>query len=666
MRSFIFCFIAVFLIPIYSVAQYNYSTSNKKAIKSYEEALQSFNRMDYTIAIDLMQKAIKYDNKFIEAHIVLAEIFIEKGDRINAILFFKNAISIDSEFYAGIYFSLAQLEMLGNDFESAKLYLEKYLSYKNLKPISISQAKRKLESCSFAIEAIKNPVPFNPINLGENINTEYDEYWPTLTADEQTLIITRLIPRDLETDSKQNTENVLEKEKTPANQNKPPNFNEVHEDFYISVKDNGFWSKAINAGKPLNTNGNEGAQTILVDGRVMYFTACNRKDGKGRCDIYQSLKEKGEWNTAVNIGAPVNSEYWEAQPSISPDGKSLFFVSNRDGGSGQKDIWMSNIMEDGRWSKPINLGENVNSAGQEQSPFIHPDNKTLYFASDGKIGMGGFDLYKASRNDDGTWSKAINLGYPINTASDEIGLIVNAQGNRAFFSSDRLNDKGRDIFEFELYKEARPNPVSYIKGNVFDSENKNRLKANFELISLETNEIIMQAESDPNSGEFLVCIPSDNDYALNVSKDKYLFFSDNFSLKGQHDILNPFLKDVALNPIKPGQRIVLKNIFYATDSYELIDKSIAELTILFEFMNKNAGLKIEISGHTDNTGNSEYNLNLSNNRAKSVYNYLIKNGIPVERLSYIGYGESQPLSSNKTEFGKAENRRTEIKITSSN
>ncbi|NOQ26289.1 MAG: OmpA family protein [Bacteroidales bacterium] len=665
MRRLLFCFVTLLLIPIYSVAQYNYTTSNKRAIKSYEEALHSFTRMDYTTAIDLMQKAIKYDNKFVEANIVLAEIYIEKGERVNALVSFKNAISIDPEFYRGIYFSLAQLEMLENEFESAKLYLEKYLSYKNLKPVSISQAKRKLESCNFAIKAIKNPVPFNPINLGENINTEYDEYWPTLTADEQTLIITRLIPKDLGKELVSNNENITEKEMTPTNQKVLPDFNKVQEDFYISVKENDFWTKAINVGKPLNTKGNEGAQTILVDGRVMYFTACNRKDGKGRCDIYQSHKVNGEWNTAVNLGAPVNSENWEAQPSISPDGKTLYFVSNRKGGYGQKDIWMSIIMKDGRWSKPINLGENVNSVGQEQSPFIHPDNRTLYFATDGKIGMGGFDLYKVSKNDDGTWSKPINLGYPINTASDEIGLIVNAQGNKAFFSSDRLNNKGRDIFEFELYKEARPTPVSYIKGKVYDSENKNKLKANFELISLETNEIIMQAESDPNTGEFLVCIPSDIDYALNVSKDKYLFYSDNFSLKGVYDILDPFLKDVPLNPIKPGQKIVLHNIFYASDSFELMDKSVAELTKLLEFMNKNIGLKIEISGHTDNIGTSEYNINLSNNRAKSVYDYLVEKGISAKRLSFKGYGESQPLSTNETESGKSENRRTEIKIISS-
>ncbi|HAF27464.1 MAG TPA: hypothetical protein DCG75_00310 [Bacteroidales bacterium] len=664
MRSLFYSFI--FLTISFCTAAQNYSTSNKKAIKAYEEALQSFNRMDYSNASEIMQKAIKYDDKFIEAHIVLAEIFVEKGERKNAITSYQNVIRINPDFFPGMYFSLAQLEMMENEFESAKSHLENYLTYKNLKPISIAQAKQKLESCNFAIEAVKNPVPFSPVNLGENVNTEYDEYWPSLTADEQTLIITRLIPKEKSTNEYSETEYLDEKDLTPSNQLALPGLSNVQEDFFISIKENDFWAKAINAGEPLNTQGNEGAQTILTDGSIMYFTACNRADGKGRCDIYLSLKENGQWTNAINLGSPINSGYWEAQPSISPDGKTLYFVSNREGGFGKKDIWMSNILTDGRWSKPINPGKNINSSGDEQSPFIHPDNKTLYFASDGKTGMGGFDLFKVSRNDDGSWSEPFNLGYPINTSSDEIGFIVNAKGDRAYFSSDRLSEMGRDIFEFELYKEARPNPVSYIKGKVYDSENQKKLKAHFELISLESNKIVMQAESDQITGEFLVCIPTDNDYALNVSKEGYLFYSDNFELKGVHEITSPYLKDVALNPIKTGQKIILRNVFYETDSYELVDKSVAELTKLIDFLNHNPGLKIEISGHTDNVGTVDYNLGLSKNRAKSVYHYLTENGINPERLSYKGYGESQAISSNETIEGRADNRRTEIKILSSN
>jgi outer membrane protein OmpA-like peptidoglycan-associated protein/tetratricopeptide (TPR) repeat protein len=651
MRNILFFILALILLPAISNAQRDYTSSNKKAIKSYEEALIAFDRMDYGNAILLMEKALKSDNKFVEAHLVLAEIYMENGDNKKAIDSYKKSIEINPNFFSGLYYSLGLLEMTENQFIEAKEHFEKYLGFNNLKPASISMAKKKIETCEFAIKAIKNPVPFNPINLGDSINSEFDEYWPSLTADEQTLIFTRLIPVNPEIGIRM-----------VSSRNPSIDLKSVQEDFFISKKEDEVWRGAQNMGEPLNTNGNEGAQTVSVDGRIMYFTACNRDDGKGRCDIYICKKENGEWSVPENIGSPVNSSSWEAQPSISPDGKTLFFVSNRDGGLGGKDIWITTQNNAGEWSNPVNLGENINSSGDEQSPFIHPDNQTLYFSSNGRTGMGQSDLFKANRNDNGTWNEAVNLGYPINTSFDEIGLIVNAKGDRALFSSDRLNRRRRDIFEFELYKEARPYPVSYMKGNVFDAEKKTKLQAHFELINLETDSIIMQAVSDAVTGEFLLCIPSDNDYALNVSKSGYLFYSDNFSLKGVFDISEPYLKDIALNPIKKGEKIILKNVFYETDSYELKQESLIELNKLLAFLNHNQEIKIEISGHTDNIGLHDYNMELSENRAKSVYTFLINNKIKPERLIYKGYGESQPISANETKEGRADNRRTEIKI----
>ncbi len=651
MRNILFFIAALLLLPVISDAQSNYTSSNKKAIKSYEEALTAFDRMDYGNAVILMEKALKSDDEFVEAHLVLAEIYLENGDNKKAINSYKKSIEINPNFFPGLYYSLGLLEMAENEFIEAKEHFEKYLGFKNLKPAIMSMAKKKIKTCEFAIKAIKNPVPFNPLNLGDSINSEFDEYWPTITADEQTIIFTRLIPINSEVGIKM-----------VGGKNPVIDLESVQEDFFISEKENNVWLGAQNIGEPLNTTGNEGAQTVSVDGRTMYFTACNREDGRGRCDIYKCKSENGEWSVPENIGSPVNSKFWEAQPSISPDGKTLFFVSNREGGLGGKDIWISTQNSAGEWSKPINPGEKINSRGDEQSPFIHPDNQTLYFSSNGRIGMGSSDLFKANRNDDGTWNEAVNLGYPINTTFDEIGLIVNAKGDRALFSSDRLDRKRRDIFEFELYKEARPDPVSYMKGNVFDSEKKTKLQARFELINLATDSIIMQAESDAVTGEFLLCIPSNNDYALNVSKSGYLFYSDNFSLKGVFDISEPYLKDVALNLIKQGEKIILKNIFYETDSYELKQESLSELNRLLTFLNQNHQINIEISGHTDNVGLHDYNMELSENRAKSVYTFLINNKINIERLTYKGYGEMQPISSNETKEGRADNRRTEIKI----
>ena len=640
--------LSIILLSVFSfccVAQ-KYSTSNKKAIKSYQKALTAYQNYDFTTAEEAMLKAIKSDNNFIEAHIVLSEIYIDKKEFANAIESYRNVIRINPDFFPQLYFSLAELEMMVNDFLMAKQHLQKFLSYKSIKPDIRIAAKKKLRSCKFAMNAIQNPVPFNPENLGDSINTQYDEYWPSLTADEQTLLMTRLMPRN------------------PANTNKnlKKNSRNYQEDFYIAVKENGFWKKAIDAGKTLNTRYNEGAQTISVDGKQMYYTACQRSKGKGSCDIYVSVLQPQGWSKSENIGSPVNTSSWEGQPSISPDGQTLYFVSNRSGGSGGKDIWYSNLRSDGTWSKPVNLGKSINTSADEQSPFIHSDNKTLYFASAGKTGMGGFDLFKSTRNNEGDWDEAVNLGYPINTTSNEVGLIVNAQGDKALFASDRNKNQGKDIYQFELYKEARPNPVSYLKGITFDKETKQKLQAKFELINLETNKLVMQSISDEYTGEFLICIPTNNDYALNVTAPGYLFYSDNFTLKGIYNISKPYLKNIALNPIKVGERLVLRNIFFETDSYILDKKSLVELTKLTKFLERNPSLVVEISGHTDNVGTSKYNQSLSQNRAKSVYQYLIDNEINSNRLKYKGYGETQAISSNNTEKGRAENRRTEIKI----
>jgi len=657
---FIFVILCILSIPVFS--QNQYSTTNKKAIKFFEEALVALNQFDFVKGTDLLQKAIKSDDKFIEPYIVLAEVNTDNGLIKDAIKYYKKAIDIDPEFFPAIYLSLAKLEMKQSDFEIAKEHIEKFLLFKNLRSEIQSEANKLIEVCNFAVNAIKNPVPFNPINLGDSVNSKYSEYWPSVTADGNTLVITRMLPvkdqnNNIVTDANTPEELII---KNPTSAIKM--FEMFQEDFYVSYKVDNYWKKALNIGNPINTNQSEGAQTLSTDGFIMYFTACNRPNGKGRCDIYKSELNGKYWEEPINIDAPVNTPSWESQPSISPDGKTLYFISDRANGYGGKDIWMSDLLPNGKWSIPRNLGDKINTSGDEQSPFIHADNRTFYFASNGRIGMGGMDLYKTTRNKDGAWTDPMNLGYPINTAFDEIGLIVSANGDKAYFASDRFADRGRDIFEFELYADARPNPVSYLKGIVYDSESFKKLKAHFELIDLDTRKIIMQAESDKISGEFLICIPTNSNYALNVSKEGYLFFSDNFSLKGIFEITHPFIKDVALNPIKPGQKIILRNIFYATDSYELEDRSMVELSKLIDFLNNNPKLKVEISGHTDNSGTKEYNAHLSEKRAMSVVNYLIKNNIASERLSYKGYGETQPIDSNVTELGKANNRRTEIKI----
>jgi outer membrane protein OmpA-like peptidoglycan-associated protein len=323
---------------------------------------------------------------------------------------------------------------------------------------------------------------------------------------------------------------------------------------------------------------------------------------------------------------------------------------------------MSSKGSDGNWSSPKNLGKNVNSKDLDQSPFIHPDNKTLYFSSTGWPGMGGFDLYLCRRINDSTWGKPVNLGYPINTHHHEEGLIVNARADIAYFSSTRLSGMGRDIFSFELYEEARPNRVSYMKGKVFDRLTKRPLGASFELIDLGSQKTVIESTSEPRSGEFLVVIPVDADYALNVSRPEYLFYSENFAFDKVYPRTEPFLKDVALNPIEVGERIILRNVFYQTDSFALDQRSRVELEKVVLLMQANPSLVVEIGGHTDNTGSQEHNLWLSGKRAGEVVAYLVARGIREERIGSKGYGMDLPLASNETEEGRSMNRRTELKV----
>jgi outer membrane protein OmpA-like peptidoglycan-associated protein len=620
-----------------------YSTKSIKAIGLYEEAERCFNLKDYQCVLERIQNAIDIDKNFIEAYLLLIDMYDETGDKEKEIKYCYISLSIDSKKYPLVYYYLALALYQTAKYSDALTNANTFLSLNKFTANQKKYLQHVMINCEFALKAIQHPVTFSPVNLGDSINTKYDEYWPSISADEQTLVFTRLIPR---------------------NENYEISNINRQEDFFESVNVNGVWQGAKPLGPPINTPGNEGAQSLSADGQKMYFTACDRPDGMGKCDIYFSYKKGDTWSNPVNLGPPVNTEYSEKQPSISSDGKTLYYVSNNPKGKGKYDIWMSTLSSDGTWTEPVNLGDSVNTPYDEQSPFIHPDNKTLYFASDGWPGMGGLDVFYTRRKSDNTWSTPVNLGYPINTNSDEMGLVLNAKGNHAYYSSGRTAEKGKDIYEFELYEEARPQPVSYMKGKVYDSETKAPLRAKFELIDLQTSKTISEEYSSKYNGEFLVCIPTERDYALNVSKKGYLFFSENFTLSGIHEETKPFLKDVPLQQLKAGNKIILKNIFFETNSYELKAESTAELDKVVQFLNDNPSLKVEISGHTDNTGTNAFNQILSENRAKAVAEYLIKKGIPQIRLTSKGYGRTVPVADNNTDEGRAQNRRTEFKIIS--
>lgn len=623
-------------------SQETYSVKNKKAIKIFEQALGYFESHDDLNAANLLLKAIEIEPNFAEAYNLMAQISEDNRDIDKAIYYYKKSIEVAPDFSYMTYYFLAGWQLKLGLYQEAKDNAENCLKFENVSPKYIAFSNELIKYADFGINAINHPVPFNPVNLGPNVNTEHDDYWPSLTVDQEILITTVLLPKDARF---------------------PLSVKNSQEDFYISYKKENEWSKTMNFGKPVNTPDNEGAQSFSVDGRFLFYTVCNREEDFGSCDLYFAQKIGSNWTEPKNIGQPVNSSAWESTPCFSANGRTLYFsADHKRGGSGGKDLWMSTLQEDGSWSVPENLGDVVNSPGNETAPFIHPDNKTLYFCSDGHMGLGGMDIFVSRRDAQGKWQKPVNMGYPINTFRDEIGMIVNSYGDLAFYSAEKEDSRRKDIYMFELPQDQRPGYVTYVKGKIYNAVTKEPLYAGFELLNLETEELVVKSNSNRGNGQYLVCLPVENDYVFNASKDGYLFYSENFSLKNLSKPGEPYIMDIPLQPIAINATIELKNIFYDTDQYTLKAKSKVELNKLIDYLVKNPNLSIEIGGHTDNVGTKEYNQKLSENRSKTVYQYLIDAGINKSRLSYKGYNFSQPRYPNDTDANRAKNRRTELKI----
>lgn len=625
-------FLSVLLLLLYgslSAQERRYSTTDEEAIKFYARANQSLDNHSYDEAIEQLLQAIEEDDKFIEAHLVLADVYRQKWKYKEAIEQYHKVLSLNPDFSRLVYFKLGDCNIHVAEYADAQKNFEKYLTFPDITPQNTFLAKKYLNDCRFSLNALQHPVPFKPKNLGPAVNTADDEYFPAVTADENTLIFTRKVDNN--------------------------------EDFYKSVKVNGEWQTATYLSDKINSSYNEGALSLSQDGKVLFFTGCNRPDGMGRCDIYVSQKKGSDWSKPFDLSAPVNSPGWESQPSISSDGRTLYFVSNRKGGYGGYDIWKSNLTDKG-WSEPENLGPNINTSLDEQSPFIHPDDSTLYFCSNGWPGMGGKDLFVSRLGKDGKWQKPENLGYPINSSGDENGLALTANGDYAFFSSNNLSGTGGfDIYTFELPKNLRPHRVTYVKGLVYDAVTKRPLESAVEIVDLEKDAPVYQDYSSADRGDFLATLTTGKNYGLNISRDGYMFYSANFSLVG-HEEKKPFNLEVFLQPIAIGNKVVLNNIFFDTNKSDIKNESKPELKKLIDFLNLNPTVRIEISGHTDNVGTIQFNQSLSENRAKSVYQYLIRNGIAASRLVYKGYGETQPVAANDNEENRSKNRRTEFMI----
>jgi len=619
------------LLIFFGFCVFAQSSNNKKAQLSYDKAVSLFEKSDYLAAEQLLKNAVDADPLFQSAYILLGNIQKLQKKYTEAKAAYQKAVLINAKVSPIVIYSLAETEFAAQEYDKARIHFTTFL-ISDASSDQAKKAKKYLLDCDFSSVAINQPVVFTPTNLGKGINTTDAEYFPALTADGETLIFTRQV--------------------------------NGNEDFWTSQFKNNAWAEATPLSSRINTlKYNEGAQTISPDGKYLFFTGCNRPDGFGRCDIYVSHREGNDWGEPYNLGKPVNSEYWESQPAISPDGRTLYFISNRPGGSGGYDIWKSTITDDAKWGPAINLGPDINTMYDENTPFIHADGRTLYFSSDGWPGFGHKDIYYSRMNESGKFQKPVNIGYPINSFEDENGLIVSADGNLGMFSSNLAKGFGiQDIYSFEIPESAKPLKISYVKGIVRDKDTKKTIESNVQVIDLKTNRAVFDDYTDPETGQFLAVMPVGSNYLFNVNADGYLFYSENFELK-QGNINQPYKIEVLMEKIKPGANVTLKNIFFDTNKYNLLPASIRELNLLIDFLQQNAGVHIEIQGHTDNNGDNKLNEKLSFDRANAVYEYLTKNGIEAKRLTFKGFGSSKPITDNKTELGRKNNRRTSFVIT---
>ncbi len=626
-----------------------YTSTNKKAIKYIEEARIAYEVKKDDVAEKSFKKALEEDPNFVEATLGLANLYQVNNKPEESIVYFKKALTINPKFFANTYYFLALAQLATGKYEDAKTSLETFVKIERINPNTKESALKHLANATFGAQAIKNPKPFNPINAGPGINSEFGEYFPAITGDGKQFLFTRELPRD----------------------GMPGYFNE---DFYVSNNVNNVWQTATPI-SIINSYGNEGAPSLSADGNIMFFASCSDEGGDygapdrkgyGSCDIFFSQKINGKWSKPRNAGPTINTSHFESQPSFSSDGKTLYFIRGilHRGAAKEQDIYMSTISDEGKFTAPVKLNENINTPEREESVFIHPDNMTLYFSSGGHPGMGGLDIYMSKRQPNGDWGKAINLGYPINTFNDENSLLVNPGGKVAYFASNKPGGFGNlDIYQFELPEDLRPEKITYVKGKVYNAITKEPLESIFELVDLETGLNVAKNYTGAN-GEFFVTLTANKNYMVNVNKPGFSFYSDNFSLKGKEtDFNKPYKLDIPLQPIDTGIVIELKNVFFDVNKWDLKPESKAELNKLISFLTLNPSLKIEISGHTDNTGDRKNNITLSGNRAKSVYDFLISEGkIGAGRLTFKGYADLKPKVPNNTPENKAQNRRTEFKV----
>lgn len=583
------------------------------------------------------EKLLKVRPDFAEGWLRMASNWYHLKEYQKAESGFKKVIAEYPDFDPEMYYSLGMVYQDQKKYEEAAANYSEYAKRSTNNPQKKTKAITLRDNLLFRSQAVKNAVPFDPQSVGSGINTAFSEYSPSLSLDGTTMIFTR---------------------------------NTGQEDFYISYKDStGAFGKARSL-ISLNSASNDGAHAISADGTYMVFTSCDRKDAFGSCDLYFSIFENGKWTIPVNMGHKINSAAWDSQPVLSPDGRTLLFSSRRLGTMGGADLWMTWRNEKNAWVTPVNMGPVVNTAGDDETPFLHPDGMTLYFRSNGRIGMGNFDIFVSRRNDiNEPWGEPVNIGYPINTEGAEGAFVVSLEGKKAYFASDTDYRTGKsmkqlDIYSIDVYERARPRPSTFVRGQVRDAATGKPLEAKIIIKDLATGNTVFEVPRAAE-GRFISGISTGRNYICITEYPGYRYYSQNFDLSATAAPDKPYILDILMDPaekIPENTPVVLHNIFFNTGSSELLPESATEISLLVKLLNENPGFSIKITGHTDNVGSDQDNLVLSVARARAVADALKSHGIESGRISYEGKGESSPVTSNETEEGRRLNRRTEYTL----
>lgn len=567
-----------------------------------------------------------------------ALIYWLKEDFLKSSEYAKKCLNLCPEKFSTSNYIMGMIHFQLGDWQICLEYIEK-ASEIGLKDRFKEDATITLENSRILAQIMRDTVPYNP-EIVKGVSTEADEYLPLISPDQEFALYTRRGLRD--------EYGVIDKKS---------------EDFIFSGGSVEGFNEGEEMAYPFNQNNNEGGATITIDNKILYFTICSQfYTSYNNCDIYYVEKEKdGEWSDLKPMKSINNPKSWESQPSISSDGSTLVFASDRRGGFGGIDLYVVKKDEFGYWGVPQNMGEIINSSLNEKTPFFHVDGETMYFASEQFPSLGGYDIFISKLGDDNKWKKPHNLGYPINTEDDELGMFVTTDGQTAYFCSDKLEGVGGwDLYSFDLYEKVKPERVLFIKGDIKDSKGILVDSVSLELKNITTNEI---TKISVNGGKYVsaLTLEDSDDVLITFNKDGYAFNSHYISSTDE-SFSGPAKMDVEINKLESGKTFELNNIYFATDSFNINKVTKSILTEFSNYLKENSNLKLLISGHTDDVGNKEENLILSTNRARSVYSFLVESGVAESRLNYKGFGEDKPIYDNSTSEGRAKNRRTECTI----